>query len=43
MRTRKEQDLIDALLEIYRLCEEAEDKVFFITRNALIDAGEALP
>lgn len=43
MRTRKEQDLIDAMIEIYRLVEESEDKVFFIARNALIDAGEVLP
>jgi hypothetical protein len=42
MRTRTEQTLIDALLEIYRLSEESEDKVSEIARVALLDAGEPL-
>lgn len=40
MRTRTEQTLIDALKEILELSEWAEDKIYFIARNALIDAGE---
>lgn len=40
MRTRNEQELIDALIEIYRLTEEAEDAVFEIARRALVLADE---